>query len=523
MPLQLKKKLAAIRLRLQCIDLCRRVLWLTGWVAGALLLLILSVRLLPIEWEPPVVLPVAAAGVVLLTALVWSAFNRVRLFDAAVRADEALGLHERLSTAVLLRDPQSEPEQAVVRDAERHAGRIRVGDSFPLRLGRHARRAAAPLLLLLPAWLLLPDIDLPAVMNPPAPTQLEALTLETPDEAVERLEALAREIGQTEQLKRKLEAERLQRELQALARDLRERRIDAPEALKKMTQLQDRLEQRREQIEEQLARAREMRTTRGGEHTRQMREAMEKGNFKQAAAELKDLQDQVKRGELTQQDQADLERELAEMAEQFGTDTELGQALAEAAARLGEGSMNEALAGLETAEMNMQDLQEMLEELEGLESVVDEMDARELSLSQCKSCDKAGSVTCQACGAGGRGGDAGRKAGMWTAGQGGPGQGMGRAGQGRGGVARSSPHDVRFTKERLKGQMEAGRIIARMKVPGSQKPGEITTEYERIRLEQEQQAEDTIRREVMPLEHKALVRDYFAAIKQEDAAEPVQE
>jgi len=93
---------------------------------------------------------------------------------------------------------------------------------------------------------------------------------------------------------------------------------------------------------------------------------------------------------------------------------------------------------------------------------------------------------------------------------------MGGPGIGRGGVARSSPHDVAFEKTRIQGDITPGTIIARMKMPGRQAPGEATVEYEEMRMLQAQKAEDTIRSEVMPLEHKALVRDYFAAIKRSE-------
>ena len=90
---------------------------------------------------------------------------------------------------------------------------------------------------------------------------------------------------------------------------------------------------------------------------------------------------------------------------------------------------------------------------------------------------------------------------------------MGGPGIGRGGNPQSNPHDVAFEKTRVRGDLTPGKIIARMKVPGQQTPGEASVAYEEMRTLYEQKAEDTIRNEVMPLEHKALIRDYFAAIK----------
>ena len=93
---------------------------------------------------------------------------------------------------------------------------------------------------------------------------------------------------------------------------------------------------------------------------------------------------------------------------------------------------------------------------------------------------------------------------------------MGGPGIGRGAVANSNPHEVGFEKKRVKGEITPGEIIARIKIPGSQIPGETTVKYEEMRLMYEQKAEDTIQNEVMPLEHKSLIRDYFSAIKYAD-------
>ena len=91
---------------------------------------------------------------------------------------------------------------------------------------------------------------------------------------------------------------------------------------------------------------------------------------------------------------------------------------------------------------------------------------------------------------------------------------MGGPGIGRGAVAPSTPHDVAFEKTRVKGEITQGDILARIKISGSQLPGEANVKYEEMRLQYEQKAEDTIQNEIMPLEHKSLIRDYFAAIKQ---------
>ena len=47
----------------------------------------------------------------------WCLLSPVRLFGAALRADRELGLKERLSSALAIGEPGTEPERAVLRDA----------------------------------------------------------------------------------------------------------------------------------------------------------------------------------------------------------------------------------------------------------------------------------------------------------------------------------------------------------------------------------------------------------------------
>jgi hypothetical protein len=159
----------------------------------------------------------------------------------------------------------------------------------------------------------------------------------------------------------------------------------------------------------------------------------------------------------------------------------------------------------------MLDMEATLAELKALEEMKYDMDANAQAMAEkpgfCKSCGNAviAKSECERCAAG---------VSSWKPGDSRKfGDGMGGPGIGRGAVAQKEEGDVAFEKKRIKGDLTAGKIIARMKVDGDQSVGEITTSYEDLRLEYSQKAEDTIRNEVMPLEHKALIRNYFDAIK----------
>lgn len=76
----------------------------------------------------------AAAGLALLLTAVLSALRRVDLLSAAVALDQAAGLKERLSTALVFAGSGDEFAAAARRDAERSAGAISVRAHVPLRV-----------------------------------------------------------------------------------------------------------------------------------------------------------------------------------------------------------------------------------------------------------------------------------------------------------------------------------------------------------------------------------------------------
>ncbi len=90
---------------------------------------------------------------------------------------------------------------------------------------------------------------------------------------------------------------------------------------------------------------------------------------------------------------------------------------------------------------------------------------------------------------------------------------MGGAGRGMGGVATVEADQVAFQKERIKGDLQAGAILASFKVDGEQIPGESNIQYTETYQEYRQVAEDTMEKERLPLEYKNLVADYFDSIK----------
>ena len=512
MPIQLIRKIRAIRLRLQWIDFCLKCLAVAKWVGLALLTFLVVSRLVPL----PVGLEqvgfwTGLCGSVLI--LVWCLARPVRLFDAALRADERLGLKERLSSALLVGDPRRPAELAVVRDAAEHARSIRPGRVFRLEAGREFGWAAGPLVLLALVWWLMPQFDLLARQER-APGADKPVDVAVRKEAVKRIEALAKEIAASAELRKPVIAGQLEKELKALARKLEMREMPQERALAAVMKMQDRIDARKTEIEKKLSKPADLQTKGLGKHSQELGKSLKQGNFKNAAKLLDELKEKLKSGGLSEKEKTALGKELEMLAGKLGKDSALADALGKAAEKLEAGQFNAALAELEDAGGAMLDLEAMLKELSTLESLGYDMDARKLALCASGLC---ANCQCSSPCLGGNCAGAGAVR-PWRAGDNrGSGNGMGGPGIGRGGVARSDPHDVAFKQTRVRGDLTPGKIIARMKVPGQQTPGEASVAYEEMRTLYEQKAEDTIRNEVMPLEHKALIREYFAAIKRAES------
>jgi hypothetical protein len=501
-----------VQWRLQWIALLSRVLVALGMASVLLALYVLASRLVPLALRPLDLLP-WAGGAAGLWVIVRTWLRRVRLMEAAVRADEALGLKERLSTALQIREAKNEAEAAVLEDAAEHARGIRAGQAFPMRLGRPFGRAAFAMAALVLLYLYMPQFNLLAraaqKQNGPSPVAVEAKK-----EAVKQLEELAGQIGQADKVEAPQIAKKLEKDLGLLARQIKEQKLTGEQAVAKMEKIGEKITQRREEIEKMMEKAANMQTRGEGRNLSPIAKAMQKGDFAKAAKALEELKKQMQSGQMSEEQKKQLAQEMKQLAAQLGKESTLGQSLEQAADKMAQGQMNQALGEMDDAASQMQNMEAMLNELKALDGLDYDMDGRKKALTgkpmPCEECGKmCQGGLCESCA---------QKRGPWKPGdsrkQGG---GMGGPGIGQGSIAEEGDGKTGFEKKRLKGDIQPGEIIARMKVPGRQPPGEIKTQFEELRVQSSQAAEDTIRGEKLPLEHKALVRQYFDSIKMDQA------
>jgi len=311
-----------------------------GLAAVALFLAVVSQRLLatPLNWA--VAGPAAAIAGVALAAV----FALVRQRSEATVArllDDAADLRQSLSTAVCVSKRDDAWSRAAVEDARGRARRVVLRDVLPWRFPRLWPAPLAAGLALFLAWLFVPQADLFGAA-----------------EAAEAQREQREELNEA-----KAETESIDRELQELLAKAGERRqeIDQADAerpkpatpdevrraaIRKLTSAAERVEQLRQQgdpaalnkIRDKMRQIRQP----GLGPANELTSALQRGDFKAASENLRELMDQMAAGDLTPEQRRRLQEQLKNLAEQMDRLAQRRKELEEALKRAG---LNPNLAG----------------------------------------------------------------------------------------------------------------------------------------------------------------------------------
>ena len=117
-----------------------------------------------------------------------------------------------------------------------------------------------------------------------------------------------------------------------------------------------------------------------------------------------------------------------------------------------------------------------------------------------------------------KGGGAGRGQGQggqspFQKGKGNKGPGLGGPGQGEGGIAPKEADDVGLEKTKLQGQYGKGRATVVGTFKGDPSKAAPSTEYGQAFSGYQQEADDALNKEEIPLGQKDAVRDYFESVR----------
>lgn len=350
---ELERKLRAIRRRLMVF---RFVEWLvrSALVAMALAALyVLGARLFGWTAEPLLVAAGLLGGAVVV-ALGVTAFKSVSLREAALAADESLGLRERLSSALLLknlRDPHGAVE-ALQRDALRHAQVIEVTRDFRFRAPRLMPHLAWPLVVFMGAYLFMPQFDLFAKAQTDAPQEEvvdEATREQMRQRDAQRIREIIREVREAEAAEGELKDGELAGRLERLSEDVALARKDRRAAIAELSRMEDELNLDRRTLDREMQPFRQIRGLQRSDMTRDIQQDMKSNRFDQASERMRDLAAQQLQN-MSSGEMRNLAEEMKSLSEQLRDNPEMAQALQDAA---------EALEQLSQAQAQQEQQQQM--------------------------------------------------------------------------------------------------------------------------------------------------------------------
>lgn len=530
------KTIRAVQGRCNWIAAVGILVWWTFWCGSAALLLDVALKLLGVAgWSWNV------AGIALAVALIGGAVEfgrkRITLHGAAIRADQALNLKERLSSALELsieHSPHDDEEAAwdtlLLVSAANAVGGINIREHFPLLTPREGRWVWCPLSLLFVSIFFLPAMDLwtgggkeaLAIATIPK-EELNAETLQLAELAEKmRLE-------QNEKQERVAETSKLVSEIDDLAQKMKAGKLEKKEALAQLADLSDKIKQRRDQLGQDPNAAR-FKQSMMPQNMTYLGEAMDRlmsEEFEASAQALSQLEDRLGSGNLSEEQKMTMAEELQAMAQQLDPNSELAKALNNAAQAMQAGKMGAAQLGLQAAKLSLSDMQNLKRQFAMLDRASQAIAGSQMKLSgksmTCSSCGakltaamlKAGQ--CAQCGAScsGMGMSLSQFAGSrpWSAGNSTKeGMGMGGPGRGRGGMMPLQEDNVKLEDSMISGPMGDGRILGSMLVEGPPEKGRATVQFDSTVEIARQRGEEAMEKEQVPLAYRQHVRQYFYSL-----------
>ncbi|MBI1389076.1 MAG: hypothetical protein GC154_11575 [bacterium] len=457
-----------------------------------------------------------------LAALIHFFTRRRDLMSTALMADRRLKLKEKISSAIdFTRQAENDDEirawkQAAVMDAWRAVNRLDVKRAFPWTHPGEWHWLWAPALALILTVFVFPQLDLWSGKGEAQADAVTAKQVEKELTAFLNRETVKREVEE----KKRAEADQLNKDISELAKELAKGQIDKREALAKVSTLEQKWEQRREEMMKRAPMLNPAADPAMQKFTGGIMKDMQTGDFEKAAEKMASLEKQMKMGDLSPEDQKRLAQELAKMSSMMSMSMPLSKMMKGASEALGSGNQKLSMESLKLAESEMMDLQEMMEQMKLIQGALDEMKDAKLALSgkpgQCKKCGalfKDGKCTNGACSGSNSSLSPFAKTGQWKAGDtSNQGNGMGGPGKGRGGKAPFADTSTGFTPDMLKSDMHDGPIAGIMPADGNGVMTESTIEVGSAAFQYEQASEEALDKERVPVAYRQHVRAYFESL-----------
>jgi chemotaxis protein histidine kinase CheA len=337
-------------------------MWLWGWTGGAL-------------------------GIGLLFAAGYTYAVRRKPLEAAIEIDRRFGLKERVSSTLSLAPTELESEagRALMDDAVRRVSRIDVREQFRLSGNWRALLPLVPAILLFVVAFLVPN----AVPRKNASANEKAIA--TAEQMKKVSEELRKKIEQKkkeaeEKGLKEAEFEAIKKFQEGLEKLQAKDNLDKKNTLIKINELTKELEKRRDQLggaDEMKKQFEQMKNVERGPADK-LAKAIKEGEFQKALEEMKKLQEDLAKGDLTQEQK----EKLAEQLEQMKQKLEQAAAAHEQAKKDLEQQIKKKQQ--EGDKEGAAKMQQQLDKMNQKNQRLDKMQEMASKLGQCSKCLKEG-------------------------------------------------------------------------------------------------------------------------------------
>jgi len=475
-----------------------------------------------------------------IVAAIISLFYRPSAIHSAIEIDRRFGLRERISSAMLL-DPTEKRTavgEALLQDAETKAERIEVAEHFPIRSAPQTPWVVLPFLACI-AMFWVPDADLPLLNKLPGATSERLTNIKIQTQPI--LEMIKKKREEAEEKGLQDAADEFKKIEKKLEDFQKSSTIDSKKMLSDFNEIKKEIERKKESMggSDSVKKALENLKDIDKGPAEKIADALKEGDFDKAGNELEKLLNQMKSGNLTEDQKKQLTKQLDQMQKalekaQANEQKAIEEAKKELAKAQNSGdlektaklqkkieqmeanaqkakAMNAVKASMQKAQKAMEkgdqkgaqealeSLQEELGELasdqESLQEMEDMMDDLQMvkKSASCSDCEGAGCAKCNE-----------KKAK----------DSKNSKGEGKGaGDREEQEHDVKNFDSQVREQMRKGETTFGGKVGGPNKKGATREEVRAAILSSQPDDPDAIENMSLPKAQRDQQRDYFNSLR----------
>ena len=482
----------------------------------------------------------AGTAAALITAVV-SFFYRPSAIHSAIEIDRRFGLRERISSAILLHPSEKESPvgEALLKDAEVKAERIEVTEHFPIRSAPQTPWVVLPLLACI-AMFWVPDAELPALSKLPGATSERLTNIKNQTKPILEMIKKKREEAEDKGLQEAAdEFKKIEKKLEDFQKSST---VDSKKLLSDFNEIKKEIEKKKESMggSDSVKKALEGLKDIDKGPAEKIADSLKEGDFEKAGNELEKLLNQMKSGNLTEDQKKQLAKQLDQMQKALEKAKENEQKAIEEAKKelakaqnsgdlekaaklqkkleqmeanaqksksmdavkasmqkaqqaMEQGDQKAAQEALESLKEELGDLASDQETLQEMEDMMDELQNAKKA-SSCSECNGAGCGQCQS-----------KKKGQDTKNSKGGGIGAGER--------EEKENDVKNFDSQVREQMRKGETTFGGKIGGPNRKGTSKEEVRAAILSSQPDDPDAIENMSLPKAQRDQQRDYFNSLR----------